>query len=305
MVSLKPSRKYRILNVDSRAACHTHSPKAGQGMNVSMMDSYNLAWKLSHTIHGLAPSNTESTVLNTFEHERLTIARQLIEFDTKFSTMFSGQIGSADSVKGLTHEQFLKVFSDGSGFTSGCGVEYPPSILTDVEYLSHSSCIKGNEYLSGIIKPGRRLLDSVVKRYADSNVRHLQDDFLSTGRYRILVFTSKDLKANEGTSSQALEDICRKVIPKFPSDTIELVVLHCFRDRDFEWENLPACLKEFAEMSFHGPLGDHALYETYGVSEDDGAVVAVRPDGYVGAAKPLEDTAGISKFFNNCLVRAL
>ncbi|KAG9804511.1 putative flavin-containing monooxygenase, partial [Aureobasidium melanogenum] len=28
-------------------ACHTHSPKAGQGMNVSMQDGFNLAWKLS------------------------------------------------------------------------------------------------------------------------------------------------------------------------------------------------------------------------------------------------------------------
>ena len=27
-------------------ACHTHSPKAGQGMNVSMGDAFNLGWKL-------------------------------------------------------------------------------------------------------------------------------------------------------------------------------------------------------------------------------------------------------------------
>ena len=28
-------------------ACHTHSPKAGQGMNVSMQDGFNLGWKLA------------------------------------------------------------------------------------------------------------------------------------------------------------------------------------------------------------------------------------------------------------------
>lgn len=28
-------------------ACHTHSPKAGQGMNFSMQDSFNLGWKLA------------------------------------------------------------------------------------------------------------------------------------------------------------------------------------------------------------------------------------------------------------------
>ena len=28
-------------------ACHTHSAKAGQGMNVSMQDGFNLGWKLA------------------------------------------------------------------------------------------------------------------------------------------------------------------------------------------------------------------------------------------------------------------
>jgi phenol 2-monooxygenase (NADPH) len=146
----------RFTQADVQKACHTHSPKAGQGMNVSMMDSYNLAWKLAHTIHGLSPQQPNANVLATYETERLDIARILIEFDTKFSSMFSGQIGSDSAVQGLTHEQFLKVFSDGSGFTSGCG-------------------IAGSGYLQGILKPGRRLLDSVVRRYADANLRHLQD----------------------------------------------------------------------------------------------------------------------------------
>ncbi len=35
-------------------ACHTHSPKAGQGMNVSMQDTFNLGWKLAHVLQGRA-----------------------------------------------------------------------------------------------------------------------------------------------------------------------------------------------------------------------------------------------------------
>ena len=35
-------------------ACHTHSPKAGQGMNVSMQDAFNLGWKLAAVLRGLA-----------------------------------------------------------------------------------------------------------------------------------------------------------------------------------------------------------------------------------------------------------
>jgi phenol 2-monooxygenase len=95
-------------------------------MNVSIMDSYNLAWRLVHTIHGLSPQQGRTTILSTYEDERLEVAKLLIEFDTGFSSIFSGQIGSDRSVEGLTHGQFLNVFSDGSGFTGGCGIEYPP-----------------------------------------------------------------------------------------------------------------------------------------------------------------------------------
>ena len=146
-------------------------------MNVSMMDSYNLSWKLVHSLHGLTPktSNAETdAVLATFEHERLTVADQLIEFDSKFSSMFSGQIGAADpTMNNLTHDQFLKVFSDGSGFTSGCGIEYPENLL--VQLATDDNPVYGQEYLQGTLKPGRRLLDTIVKRYADANPRHLQD----------------------------------------------------------------------------------------------------------------------------------
>jgi phenol 2-monooxygenase len=33
-------------------ACHTHSAKAGQGMNVSMQDTFNLGWKLASVLDG-------------------------------------------------------------------------------------------------------------------------------------------------------------------------------------------------------------------------------------------------------------
>ncbi|KAF3026227.1 hypothetical protein E8E15_009355 [Penicillium rubens] len=103
-------------------ACHTHSPKAGQGMNVSMMDSYNLAWKLAYDVNGLTPASTNSdTVLDTYHVERHTIAQQLIDFDRAFSSMFSGKMGSTEKEVGdLTHDRFLEVFSTGNGFTSGC-----------------------------------------------------------------------------------------------------------------------------------------------------------------------------------------
>ena len=47
-------------------ACHTHSPKAGQGMNVSMQDAFNLGWKLASVLRGrCAPQ-----LLHTYSAER-------------------------------------------------------------------------------------------------------------------------------------------------------------------------------------------------------------------------------------------
>jgi phenol 2-monooxygenase len=45
-------------------ACHTHSPKAGQGMNVSMQDSFNLGWKLAAVLRGAVPAAIPPYVLS-------------------------------------------------------------------------------------------------------------------------------------------------------------------------------------------------------------------------------------------------
>ena len=47
-------------------ACHTHSPKAGQGMNVSMGDTFNLGWKLISVLLGYS----DRTLLHTYSEER-------------------------------------------------------------------------------------------------------------------------------------------------------------------------------------------------------------------------------------------
>lgn len=283
-----------------------------------MMDSYNLSWKLAHEIHGLSPKTAGPTILSTYEDERLEIAKMLIEFDTKFSSMFSGKVNSDKNVEGLTHDQFLKVFRDGNGFTSGCGIEYSPGIL--VQHLSLEDYpIHGDNYLSGVLRPGRRLLDSVVLRYADANRRHLQDgatlhypciemslltvvDFPSNGRFKILLFTTFDLCEKDGSSSQAVNQICQDLMPVFPPSTIELVVLHPFSERKFEWGDIQPSIKKYAEMKFHGPA-DEGLYATYGVNDRVGAAAVIRPDGYVGIVTSLQGISQMEEYLIRCLVK--
>lgn len=106
-------------------ACHTHSPKAGQGMNVSMMDTFNLGWKLVYVTKGFASRE----VLSTYESERIKVAHDLINFDHKLSRMFSGKpmIPSEDALtmgEDIDMVEFHNAFYRGNEFASGTIVDY-------------------------------------------------------------------------------------------------------------------------------------------------------------------------------------
>ncbi|KAJ5263357.1 hypothetical protein N7478_010962 [Penicillium angulare] len=285
-------------------ACHTHSPKAGQGMNVSMMDSYNLAWKLAYAIHGLTPASAAQQVdpiLETYNTERHTIAQQLIDFDRAFSSMFSGKIGaSQDGTSELTHDEFLKVFSRGNGFTSGCGIEYTENMTVVRDLDNGSNPINGTNYLSGILRPGRRLLNVRLVRHADGYRRDLQDDFISTGRFRILCLTSSDLLNHQGTSAQALAAL-GSIIPQFPESVLEQVVIHPRLPREFMWNDIPGEVKKYSEMSFYSGYELDDVYGIYGVDPNRGAVAIVRPDGYIGITSDLGDVKRVEKYLRTLI----
>ncbi|EHL00336.1 putative Phenol 2-monooxygenase [Glarea lozoyensis 74030] len=71
-------------------ACHTHSPKAGQGMNTSLQDGYNIGWKLGQLLSGRA----SASLLSTYLLERQKIAKTLIDFDR----VWAKQIAAGKSV---------------------------------------------------------------------------------------------------------------------------------------------------------------------------------------------------------------
>jgi 2-polyprenyl-6-methoxyphenol hydroxylase-like FAD-dependent oxidoreductase len=56
-------------------AAHIHSPVGAQGMNTGLQDAYNLAWKLALVLQGKA----EARLLDSYEAERIPIARRLLE----------------------------------------------------------------------------------------------------------------------------------------------------------------------------------------------------------------------------------
>lgn len=93
-------------------ACHTHSPKAGQGMNMSLQDGYNIGWKLGYVLRGLSSPD----LLKTYNLEREKTAKDLIEFDRELTALFKK---GADKEAGQAAEVFKEHFKKSLRYTAG------------------------------------------------------------------------------------------------------------------------------------------------------------------------------------------
>ena len=112
-------------------ACHTHSPKAGQGMNVSMQDAFNLGWKLVAVLRRRCPPS----LLHTYSAERRAVAKELIDFDREWAALLAsthGEGGGADPAR--TQDYFVRH----GRYTAGTATHYGPSILTGAPDLPAS-----------------------------------------------------------------------------------------------------------------------------------------------------------------------
>lgn len=66
-------------------AAHIHTPVGGQGMNLGMQDSVNLAWKLARVLHRTAPAS----ILDSYDAERRPIASAIIRGTDRVFSIYS------------------------------------------------------------------------------------------------------------------------------------------------------------------------------------------------------------------------
>lgn len=154
-------------------ACHTHSPKAGQGMNVSLQDGYNIGWKLAYVLTGKAPSK----LLKTYILEREITARTLIEFDRKFTRLFSMK-SSKDSAEAA--KTFREYFIKSGRYTAGLTSQYQDSGITSMKW--------GREGLAKNVTVGMRFPSAQVVRFCDAKAVQLARALMADGRFRVVVF---------------------------------------------------------------------------------------------------------------------
>ncbi|KAJ6189132.1 2-polyprenyl-6-methoxyphenol hydroxylase [Penicillium mononematosum] len=188
---------------NSGDSLHTHSPKAGQGMNVSIQDSYNLGWKLALVLKGRAIPR----VLQTYQEERLPVAERLISFDRRMCQGLCSipEITTLDISEGK-FKDLISTLAEENSSASGLGVTYAPGLLVAAAgtHAAHRTLCLENQDISPHSKPylaqhiilGRRIPSELVLNQSDSRPWHLQEQLLSTGQWHLVVFGG-DI-ANEG-----------------------------------------------------------------------------------------------------------
>ena len=153
-------------------ACHTHSPKAGQGMNVSMQDAFNLGWKLAAVLRGRAPPS----LLKTYSAERQSIAQDLIDFDREWAAMISAPLKSPDNPNGpgVDPAELQAYFVKSGRYTAGTVTQYAPSLLTGA--ATHQHLAKGYPI-------GARFHSAPVIRLSDAKAIELGEVLEADGRF--------------------------------------------------------------------------------------------------------------------------
>ncbi|OSD04732.1 hypothetical protein PYCCODRAFT_1386005 [Trametes coccinea BRFM310] len=283
-------------------ACHTHSPKAGQGMNASMNDTHNLAWKLTHVLRGWS----DLSLLQTYEFERRKYAQDLIDFDKKFSKLFSGKPRTQDNQDGVSHEEFLGAFQTFGLFTSGIGVHYEPSAIT---HNQHQSC-------ASTLIVGERMVPHVFVRAADARPYDIQDLLPSDTRFKILVFVGdvanttqaeRVLRLAEEMGGQ--ESFYRKFGHGNPSKVFDILSIASAKKQDVNYTDLPPLFRQhwskvlLDDTDMYSRVGGGG-YARYGIDQQHGAIVVVRPDGYVGIVAPFDHLKDVNTYFDSFMAQS-
>jgi phenol 2-monooxygenase len=283
-------------------ACHTHSAKAGQGMNVSMQDGFNLGWKLGHVLTGLS----SASLLSTYSAERQPVAQQLIDFDRQWSSLM------ARKPEEISDPQELATFYLGTAeFPSGFMTQYGPSPI--VGGAEHQELASG-------FPVGKRFMSSEVVRVCDGNAVHLGHHATADGRWRIYAFAD----APTAGEPSALTDwaafvsspegpIARHTPAGTDVDAVfDVKVVYQQSYEDVEITRAPGLFlpkvgplaltdweKVYAAQPNAWTRTD--IFEERGLSRD-GVVVVVRPDQYVAAVLPLTATEELAEFFSQALL---
>ena len=286
-------------------ACHTHSPKAGQGMNVSMGDTFNLGWKLISVLTGRA----DAALLHSYSGERRAAAKGLVEFDHKWARVVGGtatdDLAFDPSTAGLP--VVARAFINNLPFTCGLTIQYEPSAL--VGAATHQALATGFDL-------GKRFHSAPVIRLADAKPMQLGHCIDADARFRVFIFAPANDNGGPGGTVATLCDwlendpaspLRRHTAPGEDVDAVidtRAVFQQGFRDLDYA--AMPTLLRphvgryglcDYEKVFCVDAKRGEDIFASRGIDKSAGCMVLVRPDQYVGHILPLHARAELAAYF--------
>jgi phenol 2-monooxygenase (NADPH) len=287
-------------------ACHTHSPKAGQGMNVSMQDAFNLGWKLASVLRGRSAPH----LLHSYSAERQAVAKELIDFDREWAELLASAKGDN---KGADAAQTQSYFVRHGRYTAGTATHYRPSLLT--AKADHQHLAKG-------FAIGTRFHSALVVRLSDAKPIHLGHVAKADGRFRLYLFAGAGDPAADGSPLRALCDFLSES-PKSPirrhtpagadiDSVIDVRAVFQQAHTELAIETMPPLLLprkgrygliDYEKMFCPDLRSGHDIFAMRSIDRDKGCMVVVRPDQYVAHVLPLEVHNELAAYFDGFMVR--
>lgn len=262
------------------------------GLNTGVLDAVNLGWKLAYKLRGFGTD----ALLQTYDTERRYAVNTVIENDKVISTLTSGQKPPKFADRPESAREILDQWFDNAkvvAFTLGLGVSY------EVDNFLNQQVPRG--LLSGI-EPGERAPEGFVTRLGTNERVPLQRLMPNDGSFYVTVF------AGVPAVTQAKLTNFRNYLDKtdeqtwansFAKGTIKTVTV--LSSGGVAAGDAMGGLKAFGKTYYDA---NQEAHQSYGIDPMQGALVVIRPDGYVGHVVALEKPEALLEYFSAFLVPA-
>ena len=287
-------------------ACHTHSPKAGQGMNVSIHDAFNLGWKLSSVLL----KRTNHSILNTYNKERRTVAKNLIKLDKDFAKLVAGNEEKNNNSKNYSSKDIKRYFEEQTGFIAGTSIQYDSSFITKSN-SKYQNLTKG-------FKIGQRFHSHKVKRLADGRILHLGHINKADIRWRLFIFCnnsnpfkkqSKLMKLMEYIYKSSSSPVIKYTPKYFDIDSIIDVVTVFQHKNEVSIEQMDDFftpkkgkykLRDYEKIFTSIPEKD--IFKSRIINRREGCILIVRPDQHIANILSLDCHHSLASFFEKIML---
>jgi 2-polyprenyl-6-methoxyphenol hydroxylase-like FAD-dependent oxidoreductase len=225
-------------------AAHIHSPAGGQGMNTGIQDAVNLAWKLALVVH----RKSANSLLNSYNEEREPVAKMVLNLTDRLTRMATLQGGLSQQLRDALIPMLtgIHLVEDRIAETMAeIGIHY-----------RRSSIVSGKT--GHTLHAGDRAPDCEFQGPAGLEPLKLFDLFRDPVHH-LLLFAGAD-----GDAASKLNAMRVEIGRDFKGLIDAVVVIRGTR-------------VDFSDALFDSDGGAHALYEA-----EPGAMVLIRPDGYIG-----------------------